>query len=235
MTFLWVWAYALKFPLSVICGLATVICLFTFAAGLKATNSRNGDGHGQMLLGLNFSIFFAILWAAVYALPSPTYNVVYKDRIVEKPVVKRVISQILTRTITKYPTLDEHIAWCKNNYNKTLEDCTDWARNLEQPHIVVKQVPVRVFAGQKIVPVYPTRDQRVNWCVNNPNLRLDVDQCTDWAVKMEQPKVVIQHDKYMDIYKWCNETYSLDGVQNAGEVRNQRLQICADVALKGSR
>lgn len=239
MTFLWVWAYGLRGPITYLCMAGLFICFVMFVHAMKQ-NSQNRSGT-YSLGSVHAAVIIGFIWALFYAMPAPEFDktVVYKDRVVEKPVVKKVVAvtRTITKTITKYPDRNNNVAWCNNNTQHDIDWCTNWAIKMEQPRIIVRNIiqKVPVYSGTKVVQIFPSRNQNISWCVGK---RGDgyIEECTDWAIKLEKPNVIVKVVKpaYMDVYKWCNENYSLNGIKDAeaGKLRNERLAICADVALK---
>jgi hypothetical protein len=105
-----------------------------------------------------------------------------------------------------------------------------------QPRIIVKQVPVNVYSGIKTVMF--TRDARIRWCVER--VTNDLDFCIKKAIDMEVPpqiRVKVVHDPYAKLFEQCNNIGSLEGIPDAqaAQLRNDRLRICTDMALRGSR
>lgn len=247
MEFLWVWAYNMSGPLTWVIGGALLICLIVFAQSMTAANQRAG---GSVSLGSVYAaLVLGLIGAIVYSIPSPTYDqkIVYKDRVkvVEKPVVKKVVAvkQTITRTITKNPTRDTRVSQCLARSDMTRENCTTWAIRMEKPRIIEKRINVHHYKtiykdGKMIVEKFPAYDERLRYCLENAK-RYSYSDCHNLALEAPAAKPIIQTrvvkipSKYEDVFKYCNEKFSLDGTPNAAAIRNERLKIC-DAAARAA-
>lgn len=239
-TFLWIWAYSLKTPISVLCAISIIAC---FLSWLSAKSQR-GE---QNLTTLHIGIVIALFWSGIYALPAPNYNIqtVVKEIPKPYPVVKKYVAQkqVLVRTITVRYTQDALFSQCINSrrdIDSERDYCTDWSKRYMQPRVVEKITKVPVYSGVQVKTVMYTRDARVRWCQANVNISLD--DCTTWAKKMEAPaqiEVRMIHDPYLKLFQECNNIGAIspnDGGKDRGaETRNERIKICTDMALRGSR
>lgn len=241
MTLLWLWVYGLKFPLGILCGVGIFACFLGFVHASKT--SRPGDPK-SFFTSVYIAITIGVIWALIYAIPSPTYDqkVVEKVKVVEKkvPMVRTVTKYAGTKIVYRLPDVMQRTMWCNDHTQNSLEDCTTWSKRFEEPRIVVKtqRVEVPVYKGIREVPM--KKERLIIYCLSVAKDRgwnYNLDDCADWSKKVmgQDVKVVVKHDSYMDIFKWCNETYSIDGEPNAGQLRNERLKVCQDAAMKGSR
>jgi hypothetical protein len=235
MEFLWLWAFSLKTPIGILCGLALAGCFLSFFAARSS-----GRGEANLTWTLNIGIIIALVWCAIYALPAPNYNV--RTIVHETPVPGRV--RVITRTITQRYTQDSRFDKCIENktspYSTTeLNECMDFAKAYMEPRIitntVVKKVPV--YSGVQVKTVMYTRDARVRWCEEQTTHNLD--ECTAWAFKMESgPQIQVKtvHDSYQQLFDKCNSEGTIPmNDPNGSAIRNERLKICGDLALKASR
>lgn len=145
MEYVLVWIYGLKFPITILCVVGIVGCFLSFLS--SRAQGRGGDNFGVVL---SIGIGLSIVWALIYAMPPVDYNkvekVVYKTKVVEKPVVKKVISYTKTITKFKHPKRDERVEYCREHYSNSmgLNSCTDWAIRMELPQQVqVKKIIVK--------------------------------------------------------------------------------------------
>jgi hypothetical protein len=199
---------------------------------------------------INIGIVIAVFWALVYSLPSPQYDIktTIKEVLKPYPVVRtfRYVAQkqVLTKTV-RY-TEDSRFNFCIHQkttpYSKDeMNECMNFAKAYMQPRTVIQQVRIPIYSGVQIKTVMWTRDARVRWCAENVS-GMSLEDCTSWAKTMEGPaqiQVKIQHDPYLTLFKECNNIGTIvdnDGGTGQGAiVRNDRLKICEDVALRGSR
>jgi hypothetical protein len=239
MELLWIWLYGLKTPISVLCGVGI---LFTFIGFLSARSS--GRGEASIVTTSYISLGLALFWAIVYAIPSPSYNkeIVYRDRVVVKPVVKRYIAQkqVLTRTITVKDTQDARFNYCVDQYDGSksisiMNQCMEFSKEYMQPRVVVQRVNIPVYSGVRTIIAPYTRDARVRWCYDKIS---DVDKCTAFAFKMEAgPQIQVRyvHDSYQDIFDKCNSTGTIPSSDaNGTAIRNDRIKTCGELALRAS-
>jgi hypothetical protein len=206
----------------------------------------SGRGEANFMTSATITAGIALIWAGVWAIPSPTLQriktvekVVYKDR----PIVKTVnyVAKVRTFTKTVRYSQDGLFDKCMEKVNSNdgsqnnLTYCLDFSKKYQEPRVVVKNVPYRVYGGYKLV--YPSRDNRVGWCVDKG--QGSVKDCTDWAIRMELPQQVqvkVVHDPYQQLFDKCNTTGSIPSSDpNGTAIRNERLKICADAALRASR
>jgi hypothetical protein len=237
MTLLWVWLYGLKFPLGIICAVGIIACFLNFFSA-----RASGKGEANLATTVHIGLGIALFWVAIYAIPAPDYTkqIVYRNRVVEKPVVKRYIAQkqVLTRTIRVRDTQDARFHMCLDQKSTPytqdeLNSCMNFSKEYDQPRVVVQKVNVPYYAGIKTV-MY-TRDARVRWCMDKVG---DLKQCLDFAMKMEagpQVQVKYVHDSYQEIFDKCNSTGTIPASDpNGTAIRNDRIKTCGQLALQAS-
>lgn len=229
MEFLWLWAFSLKTPISILCAVALAGCFINF---LSARSS--GRGENNLFWTLNAGIVIAVIWGLIYALPAPNYNV--RTVVKEVPVAGRVVTKVITQRYTQDSRFDYCMENRDKNNNDNIDYCTTYSKLYMQPRIeirnVVKEVPV--YKGERVV-MY-TRDARVRYC--NEKTSMNLDECTAWAFKMEAgPQVQVRtvHDSYQQIFDKCNATGTIPGSDpNGTQVRNERIKTCGELALRAS-
>lgn len=240
MTFLWLWLYSLKTPITVLCGLAIAGCFVNF---LSARSSGRG---GASLWGtLHIAIGLGLFWTAVYAIPSPTYDIktVVKEVPKPYPVVKKYIAQklVLTRTVTVSNNQDTQFNWCMNqSMDKGSADkmnfCSDWSKRYMTPRVITRNIIKEVPTGVKVEYRPYTRDARVRWCHDTAGQ--DLDTCVKFAFRMEAgPQVQVRyvHDSYQDLFNRCNDEGKISvSDPNHIQLRNDRIRTCGELALRAS-
>lgn len=206
MEFLWLWAFSLKTPVSIICGVAIFVCLLSWLSA----KSQRGE---QNMTMVNIAISIAVFWSFIYAIPAPHYNVqtVIKDVPKPYPVVRTIRyvaqKQVLTRTITQQSTLDSKYDYCMDNLVRgatSIDDannCRDWAKKYEEPRVVVKEVKVPVPSGIQVK-------------IEHDTYAALFKQCNDTGSIQDNDKA--------------------NGGGNGAQLRNERIQECTEYALKGS-
>jgi hypothetical protein len=245
--FLWLFAYNLKFPVTIAAGVGLLLSTVMFLQGLAANNrSAAKSGDPRVAWGVFSGLVFGLLWMGIYAVPSPTYNVKYVDRPVT--IEKKVLVKVYAGTRVVEPTWDQRLKYCIDTIGSNLDRCEKFANDSKKP-LVVKKV-VRTITNYVDTPF----EQNVKWC--NDKTQKTLDDCTIWAKDMmnAHPKVVtktitkevpvfkgeriiVKKDTFYELFKKCGDEYSLDRAPPAqfGALRNERMKICKDVALAGSR
>lgn len=205
-TFIWLWAYSLKTPISIICALSLAGC---FLSWLSAKSQR-----GEVnMTAFNIGAGIAIFWAFIYAIPSPTYDVrtVIKEVPKPYPVVRTIRyvaqKQTLTRTITQQYGEDHMFQYCIDNSREAtdidlMNKCKTFARQYVEPRIVTKEVKVPVPSGIQI--------------------KLQHDPYADLFKQCNEIGAINDNDK-------------ANGGGTGAQLRNERIQECTEYALKGSK
>lgn len=249
MDFFWLFVYNLKYPVTIGAGIGLFLCVVMFLQGLAANNrSPSKSGDPRVAWSVISGIIFALIWMFIYAMPAPDYNVRYVEKPTVKVITKSVPIKIYSGIKVVEPTWDQRFKFCKSDPSMgfDIDRCTQYANMAKQPRIVERKVPVYLKENlQKLV----------EWCQDQRN-NMTLDDCVDYGKKIldyhprivirnlirEVPvfkgeKVIIQHDAYFDLWKKCNDAYSLERApaNQFGELRNQRMAICKDIALAGSR
>lgn len=247
MEFFWVFAYNLKYPVTIGVSIGLLLCVIMFMQGLAANNrSPSKSGDPRVAWSVMSGMLLGVLWAFVYAVPAPDYNVKY----VNKPVTveKTKIVKVFAGTRVVEPTWDQRFKYCKGELGETIDRCEQFANMAKAPR-VVKNV---IRTVTKTVPT--TLEQNIQWCRNETDKTLD--DCVTYAKTVvnfkprvinhttikhvpiyKGEKIVIRKDSYFDLWSKCNEAYSLERAPNDqfGALRNARMAICKEVAIAGSR
>lgn len=125
-------------------------------------------------------------------------------------------------------------------------------RYVDRPTTVIKRVPVKVFSGTKTVYQPSTYQNVFDKCVDHYDYHTDKDvlsQCHTQAkeaveASMPKPKIILRtvtkYNSYKELYESCIGDWSITDSDKAvnmspAMIRNQRIQICVDAALKGSK
>jgi hypothetical protein len=203
----------------------------------------------RTFLGILSIIVTGIVWVLVYAIPSPDYNVRYVEKKI--PVYRDVVRYAGIKTVVKEATFDERFKYCMSEIQKDMDRCLYYANIAKQPRIIEKRVNVPVYSGVRVVDKPADYVQEAHWCYEKTNGGLS--DCMTYAqraveakprviirnVIKEVPvykgeKIIIQKDAFLTIFKYCNENFTINvGGAAGGQIRNQRLAICKDVALSG--
>jgi hypothetical protein len=201
MTFLWVYAYNLRLPISiaVVVGLVMlgVVAYHSRKTALRTQFAQpdNTDAKVRLMGCAQLSMILVGIWVLVAAIPAPDYNVVYRDRVrtVERKVP--VVKYTATRVITKAPIYSQVYAKCIDSYSSHAGD--DELKICHQSAIEASRPPQTV-------------------------------------------RVKLVHDSYKTLFDSCNESYAINKDDRTptltpAMIRNQRMEVCRNVALTGSR
>jgi hypothetical protein len=255
--FLWLFAYNLQGPITIGAGIGLALCSVMFLQGLAANNrSPTRGGDPRVAWSVISGIILSIVWASISAIPSPTYDVKIVEKTVPIQVIKKVPVYIGgTKIVYKEPTWDARFKYCHDEVSNNMESCMEFANTAKSPKIVEKKVPIKVYSGIKVVEkpaVYPTEFRH---CIENFS-NVSMESCKEYATDsvnsrprvvtkniirnvpvFRGEKIIVKKDTYFDLWKRCNEAFSLERAppNQFGALRNERMKICKDVALAGSR
>jgi hypothetical protein len=154
MTFLWVYAYNLRYPMMGFCGLGIALCLAIglWSLGVKNKTAfaspENGDARWRTLTAAQSGVVLALVAALIWAVPAPNYaeRIVYRDRTVEKKVP--YIKFTATKTIFKQAAYKEVFDDCMDHVEDSAEtnaQCHQQALVASRPVPEPPKVVVRRF------------------------------------------------------------------------------------------
>jgi hypothetical protein len=208
LEFLWVWVFNMREPITYLGTLGILICIGVMING--AVVRGNTDPHSTPNEDARWRQIAAVQGTGILALLMVLLLSIPNPQYNVRTVIQRVPVRVEVPRV-------------------------QWRGGTR---VITRTVPSRYQAlytecmrGQDVPSVSSTSETHTDY-------RLISRQChyQSLAGAGIRPERAVVRSSYMEIFQWCNENYSLNGLPENRKalVRNERLRICAQAALQGS-